>query len=240
MIKSDCLIIIPAYNEEASIEAVVEDLIIKYPEYDYVIINDGSVDKTRDICLQRGFNILDLPINLGLSGAFQTGIKYAYEMGYEYAIQYDGDGQHQAKYVESMLEEIHKGYDIVIGSRFIKHKKRRFSPKNIGNAFLSLSIKLVTGQRITDATSGMRLFNRRMMRLFAENLNFTPEPDTIAYLIKCGAKVSEVHVKMQDRSTGESYLNFGTSIYYMLRVCASIFFIQWFRPRLHLIDGEDK
>ena len=239
MAKSRCLIIIPAFNEQDSISNVVENIIQSYPDYDYVVVNDGSVDHTGKICRANGNNLLDLPINLGLAGAFHTGLKYAYENDYEYCLQYDADGQHQAKYIDSMIEQMDKGYDIVIGSRFLD-RKIRFTPQNIGNKFISLAMRIVCHKKITDSTSGMRMWNRKMMRLFVHDLNCTPEPDTVAYLIKNGAKVCEVPVKMKARLAGRSYLTAWKSVYYMLRVTASIFIIQWFRPKLDMEEGLPK
>lgn len=113
------LIIIPAYNEAQNIKNVVDNLISKYPQYDYVIVNDGSSDNTADICRTNNYNFLDLPVNLGLAGAFQTGIKFAYRNGYDAAVQLDGDGQHDPKYIRDMINEMEIcNADIVIGSRF--------------------------------------------------------------------------------------------------------------------------
>ncbi len=226
----DLLIIIPAYNEEKSIERVVKNIITNFPEYDYVIVNDGSRDKTAKICKKNGFNYIDLPVNLGLAGAFQTGLKYAYRQGYEYALQYDGDGQHKVEYVGKLLEEIKKGNDIVIGSRFVD-KKKPATLRMLGSRVISFSIWLTTGKKIKDPTSGMRMFNRALLKEFAMNLNYGPEPDTISYLLKQGVKVKEVQVEMDDRMEGESYLNFTKSMSYMLRMVISILFIQSFRKR---------
>lgn len=229
-IMKDILIIVPAYNEELNIERVVDELIEKYPQYDYVVVNDGSKDNTAKICRKRGYNLLDLPVNLGLAGAFQTGLKYAYYKGYEYAIQFDADGQHRPEYIAGMAEELKKGADIVIGSRFVTEKKS-MSPRMLGSRLISLAIKITTGKRIKDPTSGMRMFNRKLIKEMAQNMNYGPEPDTISYLIKNGAKVSEVQVKMEERIAGESYLNFAKSIAYMIRMVTSILFIQNFRKR---------
>lgn len=117
------LVIIPAYNEELNIKKVVSNLIDHYPQYNYVVVNDGSADSTSQICHQEGYNIIDLPVNLGLAGAFQTGLKYADQEGYDCAIQFDADGQHRPEYIEDLLKEIENGYDIVIGSRFVTEKK---------------------------------------------------------------------------------------------------------------------
>lgn len=227
---SELLIVIPAYNEEENIENVVTFIIENYSQYDYVVVNDGSRDRTAEICREKGYELLDLPVNLGLAGAFQTGLKYAYEKGYSYAIQFDADGQHRPEFIGRMLEEIKKGYDIVIGSRFVENKKGK-SLRMLGSKMITVAIKLTTGVRISDPTSGMRMFSRAMIREFSQNLNYGPEPDTISYLVKNGARVSEVQVKMEERQAGESYLNLVTSVKYMVKMLMSILFIQNFRKR---------
>ncbi|MBQ8184808.1 MAG: glycosyltransferase family 2 protein [Lachnospiraceae bacterium] len=225
-----CLIIIPAYNESESIERVVDNLRENYPQYDYVVINDGSADQTAEICRRRGYELIDLPVNLGLAGAFQTGLKYAYRKGYDYALQYDGDGQHRAEFIAPMLEKMQEGYDIVIGSRFVTEKKP-MSARMLGNRLISIATRLTTGKKIKDPTSGMRIFNRKMIGEFALNMNYGPEPDTISYLLKQGATIAEVQVQMDERQAGVSYLNLPRSMAYMLRMLLSILFIQNFRKR---------
>ena len=224
------LIVIPAYNEEGSIERVVDDLIQNYPQYDYVVVNDGSRDRTAAICRSRGYRLIDLPVNLGLAGAFQTGLRYAAEHGYDCAMQLDADGQHLPRYVAPMREKLEAGADIVIGSRFVTVLKPR-TLRMVGSYLISWAIRLTTGQPICDPTSGMRMFNRRLLEEFAQNLNYGPEPDTISYLIKNGAVVKEVQVKMAERTAGESYLNFARSVQYMIKMGLSILLIQWFRKR---------
>ena len=224
------LIVIPAYNEEGSIERVVDDLIQNYPQYDYVVVNDGSRDRTAAICRSRGYRLIDLPVNLGLAGAFQTGLRYAAEHGYDCAMQLDADGQHKPEFIAPMLEELEAGADIVIGSRFITVLKPR-TLRMVGSYLISWAIRLTTGQPICDPTSGMRMFNRRLLEEFAQNLNYGPEPDTISYLIKNGAVVKEVQVEMAERTAGESYLNFARSVQYMVKMGLSILLIQWFRKR---------
>ena len=224
------LIVIPAYNEEGSIERVVDDLIQNYPQYDSVVVNDGSRDRTAAICRSRGYRLIDLPVNLGLAGAFQTGLRYAAEHGYDCAMQLDADGQHLPRYIAPMLEELEAGADIVIGSRFITVLKPR-TLRMVGSYLISWAIRLTTGQPICDPTSGMRMFNRRLLEEFAQNLNYGPEPDTISYLIKNGAVVKEVQVEMAERTAGESYLNFARSVQYMVKMGLSILHIQWFRKR---------
>ena len=225
---TDVLVIIPAYNESANIETVVGRLNSICPDYDYVVVNDGSTDSTAEICRRCGFNLLDLPVNLGLAGGFQAGLRYAARYGYRYAIQIDGDGQHRPEYIRSMKVKMDEGYDIVIGSRFVGEKKP-FTLRMIGSRMIGFAIRLTTGKKIQDPTSGMRMFSRRMIEMFAEGLNFGPEPDTVSYLIRKGAKVAEVPVKMDERMGGVSYLTPLKSASYMIKMLVSILVIQGFR-----------
>jgi len=227
---SNLLIVIPAYNEEKNIERVAEKLISCYPQFDYLIVNDGSHDETAAVCRRRGYRMADLPVNLGLAGAFQTGLKYAYTHGYEYALQFDGDGQHLPQYIRPMLDKINEGYDIVIASRYLAEKKPA-SVRMLGSNLIQAALKLTTGVTIHDPTSGMRLFNRSMIREFARGLNYGPEPDTLSWLIKNGARVAEVPATMQERLAGASYLTPFNAVRYMLRMLVSILLIQNFRKR---------
>ncbi len=225
------LVIIPAFNEEQNIVNVVEELKRVCPHMDYVVVNDGSTDGTAELCRERGYHLLDLPVNLGLAGCFQTGMKYAYRKGYSYAIQFDGDGQHRPEYIDAMKKKMLEGYDIVIGSRFIQGKKD-YSSRMIGSRLIGGAIRLTTGVKLTDPTSGMRLFSRPMIREFALSLNYGPEPDTISYLLKQGARIAEVPVKISERTGGESYLKPMVAARYMLRMMLSILLIQNFRKRM--------
>ena len=225
-----CLVIIPAYNEEKNIVRVVEELIENYPQYDYVVINDGSGDNTAKVCREHKFEMIDLPVNLGLAGAFQTGLKYAYLKKYDCAIQFDADGQHRPEYIGSMIEKIQEGYDIVIDSRFVEQKKPK-SLRMLGSFLISTAMRMTTGCKVKDPTSGMRMFSKKMIKEFALSLNYGPEPDTISFLLKQGATITEVQANMEERIEGESYLTLGRSINYMLRMLVSILFIQNFRKR---------
>ena len=228
--QSRLLIVIPAYNEEESITAVVDNLTENYPQYDYVIINDGSKDHTSRICHKKGYEIIDLPINLGLAGAFQTGLKYAYQKQYESVIQFDADGQHLPEYIAPMLEKLEEGSDIVIGSRFVEEPKPN-TMRMLGSNLISWAIRITTGTKLSDPTSGMRMYSRGLIKEFATNINYGPEPDTISFLLKQGVTVGEVQVKMAERTAGQSYLNFTRSISYMIKMLISICFLQNFRRR---------
>lgn len=226
----DVLLVIPSYNEEKNIEKVVDELIRDFPQMDYIVINDGSTDNTAAICRKNGYHMLDLPVNLGLAGCFQAGMKYAYEKGYQYAIQFDGDGQHRPEYIEKMREKMDEGYDIVIGSRFVD-KPKNFSMRMIGSRMIGAAIRMTTGVKVNDPTSGMRMFNREMIKTFALCLNYGPEPDTVSFLIKQGAKVAEVQVEIAERLAGESYLKPIVAAKYMMRMIISILLIQNFRKK---------
>lgn len=224
------LIIVPAFNEAKNLPTVINNLQTACPQYDYLIINDGSFDNTAELCQSLQYNVLNLPINLGLAGAFQAGLLYAQRHQYDAAIQFDADGQHLPEYIYPMVKKLEEGNDIVIGSRYFTNHK----PKNlrtIGSSIISLSMQITTGHKITDPTSGMRIFNKKMIQEFAANLNYAPEPDTISYLISKGARIAEVQVTMKDRIFGNSYLTFAKSVRYMAEMSISILLVQWFRKR---------
>lgn len=228
------LLIIPAYNEEESIEKTIlsiQNFKDEYPaelNLDYIVVNDGSRDKTVDIVKKMGVDLINLRTNLGLTGGFRAGLKYAQRQSYDYAIQFDADGQHVPEYIPRMLEAAEKGADVVIGSRFVTEKRPR-SLRMVGNIMISMAIKVTTGKSIKDPTSGMRLFNKKAINFYINNENMTPEPETVSYFIKKKFRVTEVQVSMQDRTAGESYLNLRRSIQYMTRVAISILVLQPFR-----------
>ncbi len=200
------LVVIPVYNEEANIVSVVEELRRVTPQYDFIIVSDGSRDATAQICKEHKWPIVEHEVNRGLTEAFRTGIRYAKEHGYESVVQLDGDGQHDPQYLpamERMMEE--EQCDIVIGSRFLNSGR----PKNLrmlGNLMLSRKIRKKTGQMLTDPTSGMRMYDGRLFDRFLTEQSFGPEPDTIARLIFEGKKVRDVSVRMRERIEGHSYL----------------------------------
>ena len=219
------LIIIPAYNEEKNIEKTVND-VVQNTSYDYVVINDCSKDNTLEVCKKNGYNVLSLPVNYGLTSGIQLGMKYAYHNDYDIAIQFDGDGQHQASYLKNLVKEIEEGNaNIAIGSRFVE-KKKPFSMRMLGSRLISLAIKLTTFKRITDPTSGMRAYDRQAIEAFVADASLTPEPDTIVYMLKKNMKIKEVQVEMKEREFGESYLSPLRSVKYMANMFFSIFLIR--------------
>ncbi len=223
------LVVIPAFNEEGSLQKTVSDLKETIPDIDFVVVNDGSRDGTLAICRENNYPVLNLPVNLGLTAAFQTGMKYAFGHGYDYVLQFDADGQHRPEYIMPMLSRAEaESADVVIGSRFVEEKKH-ISARMAGSSLIKAFIRLTTGRTINDPTSGMRLYGKDVIEKFANGYDYAPEPDTVALLLRNGAKASEVQVTMQERQAGESYLSFTKSISYMMRTCASILFLQWFR-----------
>lgn len=218
---SDILLIIPAFNEEANIERVVDELIAEHSGLDYVIINDGSLDHTSEICHRRGYNIIDHPENAGLAAAFHTGMKYAFDNGYEYAVQFDGDGQHRAEFIVPMREKMKEGYDIVIASRFVNAPKP-LSMRMIGSNIIQNAIRKQTGADIKDPTSGMRMYSRELISKFANGLNLPPEPSMLVTLIKDGARVAEIPAVMDERIGGRSYLTPAAAAKYMVKILKDI------------------
>jgi glycosyltransferase involved in cell wall biosynthesis len=217
------LIIIPAYNEEANISSVAETVI--GAGYDYVIVNDGSKDATVDICRQNGFNVLNLSENLGIGGAIQAGHRYALAHGYDVDIQFDGDGQHDIAFVPALLSAIESGADLVVGSRFVEETDGFKSTimRRVGIKWLEFWIKLFSGCKITDSTSGFRACNRTAIELFCDYYpSDYPEPESAAYAHIRGLKVQEVPVVMHERAGGVSSIGKLSSVYYMLKVSLAI------------------
>ncbi len=224
------LIIIPAYNEQNSLLETIKELeeVIKNKEknakIDYVIINDCSKDKTLDICKENNLNVIDLPVNLGIGGAVQTGYKYAAENNYDIAIQMDADGQHKPEYIYNLIKTVNDGNDMVIASRFIE--KNGFQStflRRLGINLYSKLIKLFSGITIKDTTSGYRAVNKRIIRYFAENYPVDyPEPETNAILAKAKCKIKEIPVIMEERTGGKSSITAFKSIYYAGKVALAV------------------
>ena len=219
------LIIIPAYNEGMNIEATVKDIQENAPDFDYVIINDCSKDDTLEICKKNNYNYVNLPINLGIGGAVQTGYKYAEKYEYDLAVQVDGDGQHDPAFLRTMAEymETHD-LDMVIGSRFITKEGFQSSfTRRLGIKYFTVLIKLVTGKKITDATSGLRMAGKNVIKLFANSYpKDYPEPETVVAVLKQGYKVEEIPVVMRARQGGVSSITMKKSVYYMIKVSLAI------------------
>ena len=201
---------------------------------DILIVNDGS-DPDRLVWFEKaaalpGCTVLTHTVNRGKGRALKTAFEYllAHRPHSRGAVTIDGDGQHRPEFIADMKKKMEEGYDIVIGSRFV-HEKKPKSMRMLGSNLIEFAIRLTTGKVIKDPTSGMRLFNRKMIREFAKGLNFGPEPDTISYLLKQGASVAEVPVVMDERTKGVSYLTPVNAARYMIQMLVSILFIQNFR-----------
>lgn len=213
--------IIPAYNESASIVNTVSDILNKAPGFDYVVINDRSRDDTLKVCRENNLNVINLPLNLGIGGAVQTGYWYALENDYDIAVQFDGDGQHDAKYLNEMADFLVKSEcDMVIGSRFIeKEGFQSSSARRFGIKYFSFLVKLLTGKKITDPTSGYRMGNRKIIEQFANAYpKDYPEPETVVAILDKGKKVKEMPVVMRAREEGVSSISLKKSVYYMIKV----------------------
>ena len=219
------LIIIPAYNEQESIKKTVEDIIKNAPEFDYIVINDCSTDRTKEICETEKFNVVHLPVNLGIGGAVQTGYLYAARNGYDIAVQVDGDGQHDPKFLSKMAEFIEAEHaDMVIGSRFINKEGFQSSgARRVGIKYFTMLIKLLTGAKITDPTSGLRMVNREIIEFFAEEYpKDYPEPESVVAILRRKKNVLELPVIMRERSGGVSSISMKKSVYYMIKVSLAI------------------
>lgn len=220
-----CLLIIPAYNESDSIEQVIRNIQKQCVGIDYLVVNDCSSDDTRKKLDKMGASYISAPVNLGIGGAVQAGYKYAFQNGYDIAIQVDGDGQHDVSYISEMIEIIeYEKADIVIGSRFIDKEGFQSSGiRRVGIGFLSGLIFLLCQKRIKDVTSGFRAVNRRFITIYANDYpDDYPEPEAIVTALISGGKVREIPVVMKERRYGKSSIDFRKSIYYMVKVTLAV------------------
>ncbi len=219
------LIIIPAFNEAGSLPLLIDNIENLNEKYDYIIINDGSSDGTKQLCAREGYSVINLPINSGIGVAVQTGYKYALENDYDIAIQIDGDGQHDVKYLATVTAPIEKEQaDVVIGSRFITGEGFQSSgTRRMGIQILSTIIWICTGVRIKDVTSGFRAVDKDFIRVFAEDYSKDyPEPEAIVTAKMFGGVLKEVPVVMKERESGKSSITFKKSFYYMIKVTLAI------------------
>jgi len=219
------LVIIPAFNESSNIINTINDIKENAPSFDYVVINDQSSDETQKILNKNNIPVINLPVNLGIGGAVQTGYMYALRKDYDIAVQFDGDGQHDAKYLDMMAKTlVDENVDMVIGSRFIENKGfLSTSTRRLGIKYFTGLIKLVTGETIKDPTSGYRAISRRAIEHFV-NLypRDFPEPEVAVYLVKNKMKIVEVPVVMRERQGGESSIHPFKAAYYMIKVTFAI------------------
>jgi len=220
------IIIIPAFNEEANIVAVLSAIAAEAPDFGVVVVNDGSTDGTSAAARAvRGVKVIDLPVNLGIGGAVQTGFLYARDHGCSLAVQVDGDGQHLPSEIRKIAAPVRAGEaDTVIGSRFLD--KARYPGglfRRAGIAVFQLVNRALLGERITDSTSGFRAYNRKAIELLAESYpDDYPEPEAVYILRRKGLRVREVPVEMRTRAGGRSSITLGRSLYYMVKVNLAI------------------
>jgi glycosyltransferase involved in cell wall biosynthesis len=240
--QGNTLVIIPAFNEEGSIKRVIEGVRITLPQSTILVVNDGSRDLTSKKARGYKATVLDLPFNLGIGGAMQAGYKYAYEKGFDIAIQVDADGQHDPKEIPKLLEALtEKEVDMVIGSRFLGDSEFKSSlMRRIGISIFSWVISAIAKQKITDPTSGFRAANRRVIQLFASNYpQDYPEPEAVILLHQCRLKMGEVPVEMSQRYSGESSITRIRSVYYVVKVLLAIF-VDCFKKPPFLREEEDR
>ncbi|AIQ38142.1 MULTISPECIES: glycosyltransferase family 2 protein [Paenibacillus] len=217
--------IIPCFNEEENIESLIKELSDYSDILDFVIINDYSTDLTSVICDKNNANVINLPCNLGIGGAVQTGYIYAKKNNYDIAIQIDGDGQHNPAYIKSLIEPIVKdGLDFVIGSRFIEKEGFQSSiTRRVGIIYFSGLLKLLAKRKVSDPTSGFRACNKKVIDFFANSYPTDyPEPESIMALSRNGYKIAEIPVQMRERNGGTSSIKSLKSIYYMIKVTLAI------------------
>ena len=219
------IVIVPAYNEQDNIRNTLKDLEENGAGTDILVMNDCSTDRTEEILKETGVNHLRFPVNLGIGGGVQAGYQYARDNGYDLAIQFDGDGQHEAKYLKDLMAPLMSGEaDIVIGSRFVEHEGFQSSgARRLGIGILSRLIRILCGVRVLDVTSGMRAVNRRFIEEYAEHYaQDYPEPEALLYAGIRKGRIREVPVQMRERTGGKSSINAFRSVYYMIKVSLAL------------------
>ncbi len=219
------LIVVPAYNEEKAILGVAADIRRCYPQADLIVINDCSTDGTAALLAAAGVPHLSLAVNLGIGGCVQTGYQYALERGYELVVQFDGDGQHDARYLPDLIRPIEAGEaDLVIGSRFLEKQGFQSGPlRRVGIRFLSGLVRALGGVRVSDVTSGMRAAGPRLAELYARTYaQDYPEPEALLLAAVLGARIAEVPVKMRPRQGGESSIGPLRAVYYIIKVTLAL------------------
>lgn len=221
------LLIVPAFNEEKSLPSLLQEF-KDFPQYEIVVVNDCSRDQTEKIAKEFAVKGLNLPINLGLSGAVQTGFLYAVEHEFDVCIQIDGDGQHIPQEISKLIDKIQAGADIAIGSRFLTADLESYEQsffRKLGAKYISFLVRLFSGIRLTDPTSGMRAFTKEIFTHMAEAANERPEPDTMLYFARKGYRIEEVQVQMRERMAGESYLTLNRAVIYMIENTLSMLYV---------------
>jgi hypothetical protein len=221
------LAVVPAYNESGSVANVVRSLRERAPRFDVIVVDDGSTDDTAQRARAAGAEVIKLPFNLGIGGAVQTGFVYALEHGYDYMAQVDGDGQHEPGELDTLMAEMahQSGVDVVCGSRFLSSETSYSAPisRRTGIHLFAFTLSKIVGQRVTDPTSGFRLYNRRAIRLFANDYPHDyPEVEAVLMLHAHRLRMAEVPVQMHVRGSGRSSITASRSFYYMIKVSLAL------------------
>lgn len=231
--KSDAIVIIPALNEERSVADVVCSILSSAPDVDIVVVSDGSTDHTAQVARAAGAYVIELPVNLGIGGAMQTGYRYAHQQGYAYAVQIDADGQHDPADLPKLLAVARAGRgDMVLGSRYVEKTSYKSSgSRRVGMIMLATLVRLAIGYAIKDTTSGYRVVNSRTIALFSQYYPTDyPEVEVLVLLHRHRMRVYEVAVEMKERQAGVSSITPFKSGYYMLKVSLSVL-LEIIRPR---------
>jgi glycosyltransferase involved in cell wall biosynthesis len=240
MDQKKILVIIPAYNESKSIGSVIDDVRKYLSSADIAVVNDGSLDETGGIAEGKGVFVLNLPYNLGIGGAVQTGYKFAAEREYEVAVQVDADGQHPPQAIPGLIEAVHNDEaDMVIGSRYIENEDREPSlTRSLGKSLLSGVVSFLAGQTITDSSSGFRAMNRRVIHLLASRYpRDYPEPESVILLVREKFRVKEIPVRMNRRMAGKSSITLSKGLYYVIKVIVATV-IDMFEKRIFPEEPE--
>jgi len=238
------LAIVPAYNEAAAIAATIDDIRRKAPGWDVLVVDDGSTDNTAGRATTTGARVIRHPFNLGIGGAVQSGYLFALENGYDYAVQVDGDGQHDAGYLPEMLGRLQSSQDLnmVTGSRFLAEDRegyRSSAPRRLGIRAFSWILSRITGRAITDPTSGLRMTDRHGIELFARDYPHDyPEVEAVLLLHAHKLRAEEIPVRMRPRTTGRSSITSSVSVIYMTKVLLAVF-VGLFRTRPNVDPGDN-
>ena len=233
------LAIVPAYNEQGMVARVVREIRRHAPDFDIVVIDDGSTDETAAEAAGEGAPVIRHPFNLGIGGAVQSGFKYALRHGYDVAAQVDGDGQHKPAHLGDLLAALHTEgeADLVLGSRFRGDPGYKVPfGRRLGNMIFALVLTVICRQRITDPTSGFRMANRHGIELFARDYPHDyPEVEAILMMHAHRLRIHEVPVRMNARGFGRSSIDYPRSAYYMVKVLLALF-VGLFRRRPTPLD----
>jgi glycosyltransferase involved in cell wall biosynthesis len=238
------LAIVPAYNEAGAIAGTIADIRTHAPDFDVVVVDDGSTDRTAHVATAAGAHVIRLPFNLGIGGAMQTGYQYALDRGYDVAVQVDGDGQHDARHISDLLAHLRSRPDMnmVTGSRFLSRDGsgyRSSAYRRLGIRFFASVLSLITRRPVTDPTSGFRMTDRRGIELFARDYPHDyPEVEAVLMVHAHRLAADEIPVEMRARRSGRSSINSTQSAYYMLKVVLAVF-VGMMRAKPAVEAGDD-